>query len=106
MGKVSTVISWLLLTGGAVSAQTARLQEERLLPQWLTGIIAVTVFLFLVFVAFLVNKAWCDKSRRSAGDSVKDADFATSNGAAYDRRVDAARMLLGAEGRKTRLKFL
>uniref|UniRef100_A0A8K9UZ67 Uncharacterized protein n=1 Tax=Oncorhynchus mykiss TaxID=8022 RepID=A0A8K9UZ67_ONCMY len=31
---------------------------DRTLPQWLTGIIAVVVFLFLIFVAFLVNKAW------------------------------------------------
>lgn len=36
---------------------------EQGLPNWLTGIIAVAVFLFLAFVAFLVNKAWCEDSR-------------------------------------------
>lgn len=43
-----------------------RTQAERALPQWLTGLIAVTGFLFLTFVAFLVNRAWCGKSRSVA----------------------------------------
>uniref|UniRef100_A0A3Q0RCU9 Uncharacterized protein n=1 Tax=Amphilophus citrinellus TaxID=61819 RepID=A0A3Q0RCU9_AMPCI len=43
----------LLLAVGAVTAQT------RPLPQWLTGIIAISGFLFLAFVAILVKKAWC-----------------------------------------------
>lgn len=43
----------------------AQTQNERLLPQWLTGIIAVSIFLFLVFVGVLVNKAWCEESSRS-----------------------------------------
>uniref|UniRef100_A0A665VJ65 Uncharacterized protein n=1 Tax=Echeneis naucrates TaxID=173247 RepID=A0A665VJ65_ECHNA len=34
--------------------------SERVLPQWLTGIIAVVGFLFLAFVIFLVKKAWCE----------------------------------------------
>lgn len=33
---------------------------ERALPNWLTGIISVVVFLCVVFIAFLVNKVWCD----------------------------------------------
>jgi len=33
------------------------------LPNWLTGIIAVGVFLFLIFIAFLVNKAWFETPR-------------------------------------------
>lgn len=37
----------------------------RALPQWLTGIIAVSGFLFLTFVFFLVKNAWCDNSSRS-----------------------------------------
>lgn len=36
-----------------------------MLPQWLTGIIAISIFLFLAFVTFLVNRAWCGKSSRS-----------------------------------------
>ena len=43
--------------------------KERLLPQWLTGIIAVVIFLFLAFVTFLVNKAWCRSSSRSVTGS-------------------------------------
>lgn len=38
-------------------------QGERALPQWLTGLVAVTGFLFLTFIAFLVNRAWCGTSR-------------------------------------------
>uniref|UniRef100_A0A3B4VEI2 PDZK1-interacting protein 1-like n=1 Tax=Seriola dumerili TaxID=41447 RepID=A0A3B4VEI2_SERDU len=63
MGKPSAVISCLLLIAGAVTAQTGI--NERLLPQWLTGIIAVAAFLFLTFVSFLVKKAWCEESSRS-----------------------------------------
>lgn len=44
---------------------SAHTETERVLPQWLTGIIAVSIFLFLVFVTFLVNRAWCGKSSRS-----------------------------------------
>lgn len=44
---------------------SAHAETERVLPQWLTGIIAVSIFLFLVFVTFLVNRAWCGKSKRS-----------------------------------------
>lgn len=39
---------------------------ERALPQWLTGIIAVAGFLFLGFIVFLVNKAWCGGQKRDA----------------------------------------
>uniref|UniRef100_A0A672Q476 Uncharacterized protein n=1 Tax=Sinocyclocheilus grahami TaxID=75366 RepID=A0A672Q476_SINGR len=34
--------------------------SEQALPNWFTGIIAIAVFLFLIFVVFLVNKAWCE----------------------------------------------
>ncbi|KAF7650063.1 hypothetical protein LDENG_00131740 [Lucifuga dentata] len=82
MGRICAVISCVLLTVGAATAQTAQQQNERLLPQWLTGIIAVTVFLFLAFVAFLVNKAWCANSRSPAVESEKDGAYGmTSNNA-------------------------
>uniref|UniRef100_A0A8C5QYS1 Uncharacterized protein n=1 Tax=Leptobrachium leishanense TaxID=445787 RepID=A0A8C5QYS1_9ANUR len=32
--------------------------NARTIPQWLTGLIAVTVFLFLVFAAYMVNRVW------------------------------------------------
>lgn len=38
-------------------------REQWVLKPWMTGIMAVTVFLFLVFVVFLVKKAWCGHSR-------------------------------------------
>lgn len=44
---------------------SAHTETERVLPQWLTGIIAVSIFLFLAFVTFLVNRAWCRESSRS-----------------------------------------
>ncbi|XP_078527700.1 PDZK1-interacting protein 1 [Lissotriton helveticus] len=35
----------------------------RTFPQWLTGIIAVSVFLFLVLIVFVINRIWCGKSQ-------------------------------------------
>ncbi|KAM8874856.1 PDZK1-interacting protein 1 isoform 2-T2 [Spinachia spinachia] len=65
MGKLYAVISCLLLSVAAVTAQGVQTKmDERVLPQWLTGIIAVSGFLFLAFVGFLVKKAWCEKPRR------------------------------------------
>uniref|UniRef100_A0A8D3DIE1 Uncharacterized protein n=1 Tax=Scophthalmus maximus TaxID=52904 RepID=A0A8D3DIE1_SCOMX len=37
--------------------------SDRLLPQWLTGVIALSCFLFLTFVGVLVKKAWCGESK-------------------------------------------
>uniref|UniRef100_G3NFS0 Uncharacterized protein n=1 Tax=Gasterosteus aculeatus TaxID=69293 RepID=G3NFS0_GASAC len=54
---------WYLLKNQLVAAQAK--MQERALPQWLTGIIAVSGFLFLAFVGFLVKKAWCEEPRRS-----------------------------------------
>ncbi|XP_060933801.1 PDZK1-interacting protein 1 [Limanda limanda] len=85
MDKVSQMISCLLLIVGAATAQTdQKLSAERLLPQWLTGIIAVAAFLFLAFVALLVKKAWFERSRgtRSEGES----DLVLTNGDTWDPR--------------------
>ncbi|XP_070765739.1 PDZK1-interacting protein 1 [Enoplosus armatus] len=82
MGKLCAVISCLMLTVGAVAAQPAPTRAaERLLPQWLTGIIAVSAFLFLCFVCFLVKKAWCEgPSRRKATvESLRENDFVMTN---------------------------
>ncbi|KAF3690512.1 Proximal tubules-expressed gene protein [Channa argus] len=96
MEKVSAMISCWLLIVGVVTAQTAQTPiSERLLPQWLTGIIAVTSFLFLTFVGFLVKKAWCEESSRSRGDKTEDSgtnnDFAMSNGNTYEICLDMVR---------------
>ncbi|XP_028258997.1 small integral membrane protein 24 [Parambassis ranga] len=65
MENLSALTSCLLLAVGVVMAQSALPQtSERLLPQWLTGLIAVSGFLFLAFVSFLVKKAWCEQSSR------------------------------------------
>uniref|UniRef100_A0A8C4SCI0 Uncharacterized protein n=1 Tax=Erpetoichthys calabaricus TaxID=27687 RepID=A0A8C4SCI0_ERPCA len=37
-----------------------KVSAQRAIPPWLTGIIAVVVFLFLVFIVFIVNKMWCE----------------------------------------------
>ncbi|XP_075997709.1 PDZK1-interacting protein 1 [Genypterus blacodes] len=91
MGTFATVISCLLLSIGVVTAQTAR-DTQRALPQWLTGIIAVVAFLFLAFVAILVNKAWCGESRASfRGDAGKESDYTTTKDAACDSSLEMVR---------------
>uniref|UniRef100_A0A4W6DQ80 PDZK1 interacting protein 1 n=1 Tax=Lates calcarifer TaxID=8187 RepID=A0A4W6DQ80_LATCA len=95
MGKLSALISCLLLTVGAVMAQTAQTQvSERLLPQWLTGLIAVSGFLFLTFVGFLVKKAWCEESSRGmtiVESTVRENEFAMTNGNTYETTLDMVR---------------
>ncbi|XP_024114578.1 PDZK1-interacting protein 1 isoform X1 [Oryzias melastigma] len=72
MGPLLVLVSSLLLVVGSVGAQTGLRANERLLPQWLTGIIAVSGFLLLAFIAFVVKKLWCEKSssrRKNSRDS-------------------------------------
>ncbi|XP_035031935.1 PDZK1-interacting protein 1 [Hippoglossus stenolepis] len=93
MDKVSQMISCLLLIVGAVTAETVsdqNLSAERLLPQWLVGIIAVAVFLFLSFVALLVKKAWCEESNRRT-KSERESDLVLTNGNTYDTSLDTVR---------------
>ncbi|MCJ8737690.1 hypothetical protein PDJAM_G00027040 [Pangasius djambal] len=78
MGKAVRVLCCLLLMLGVVTAQAGGV--ERALPNWLTGIIAVAVFLFLVFIAFLVNKAWCEDSSQEENVSVTANEYAMTNG--------------------------
>ncbi|XP_022525346.2 PDZK1-interacting protein 1 [Astyanax mexicanus] len=84
MGKSVVVLLWLLVILETASAQAEK--AERALPNWLTGIIAVAVFLFLVFIAFLVNKAWCET--RSDSQEVKTEvtsnEYSMSNGTNLD----------------------
>ncbi|XP_070688801.1 PDZK1-interacting protein 1 [Pempheris klunzingeri] len=87
MGKLCAVTSCLLLAVGAVTAQTAQNQSERLLPQWLTGIIAVVGFLFLTFVGFLVKKAWCEEPSRRK-ETVRENDFIETNDNNYETSLD------------------
>ncbi|XP_034564259.1 PDZK1-interacting protein 1 isoform X2 [Notolabrus celidotus] len=96
MERLSALISCLLLTVGASSAQTDFVKPvERLLPQWLTGLIAVVGFLFLTFVLFLVNRAWCDKSDRStSAEAVIENDIMTEENT-YETSMDLVRRKSG-----------
>ncbi|KAM8744928.1 PDZK1-interacting protein 1 [Acanthopagrus schlegelii] len=93
MEKLSAVITCVLLTATAVTAQAGQSEaSDRPLPQWLTGIIAVSGFLFLAFVSILVKKAWCDSSREHVSvDSDKQKEFVMTNGDAYDSQLSAVR---------------
>ncbi|CAM4656988.1 unnamed protein product [Leuciscus chuanchicus] len=87
MGKPVAVLHWLLLTLGLAAAQAEK--AEQTLPNWLTGIIAVAVFLFLIFIAFLVNKAWCETPSKS--EAVVPNEYAMTNGSTYETSLDAVR---------------
>ncbi|KAG7277520.1 hypothetical protein CRUP_030682 [Coryphaenoides rupestris] len=69
--------------------------QQRLLPQWLTGLLAVAGFLFLSFVAFLVNKAWLvpsdDPEMAGRNEGKKEGDFSSSNGGQYNTILDRVR---------------
>lgn len=84
MGKSVVVLIWLLVLLETASAQAEN--AERALPNWLTGIIAVAVFLFLVFIAFLVNKAWCEtpSDSQEVKTEVTSNEYSMSNGTNLD----------------------
>ncbi|KAG1945768.1 PDZK1-interacting protein 1 [Pimephales promelas] len=88
MGKRVAVLHWLMLTLGLAAAQAEKAAET--LPNWLTGIIAVGVFLFLIFIAFLVNKAWFETPSKS--EAVIPNEYARTNGSStYESSLDAIR---------------
>ncbi|KAM9762641.1 PDZK1-interacting protein 1 [Menidia menidia] len=91
MGKLSVLLSRLLLLGGAMAQTALPGSGQRLLPQWLTGIIAVVCFLLLTFIAFLVKKVWCEdpSRRRGSAESVKENEYATRD--PYDTQLEAMR---------------
>ncbi|CAI9537115.1 unnamed protein product [Staurois parvus] len=57
------LIFLLLFSLGHVSCQSGGNQEVRKIPQWGTGLIAVTVFLFLVLVVYVANIFWNKRSK-------------------------------------------
>ncbi|XP_062280946.1 PDZK1-interacting protein 1 isoform X1 [Scomber scombrus] len=92
MGKLSAVIFCVLLSVGTATAQTVPV--ERVLPQWLTGLIAVSCFLFLSFVTLLAKKAWCDETSRSVGaaeETVEEVEIGRANSNVYDTRLSTFR---------------
>ncbi|XP_072275700.1 PDZK1-interacting protein 1 [Pyxicephalus adspersus] len=52
----------LLISLGQVSCQSGVNKVARAIPQWGTGLIAVTVFLFLVLVFYVANRVWNKRS--------------------------------------------
>ncbi|XP_053325491.1 PDZK1-interacting protein 1 [Spea bombifrons] len=86
---------FFLVTLGQVCCQPdQRSANLRKFPQWLTGLIAVAVFLFLVLVVYVANRVW---NRRT--QDIKDPDMAmkstdedvTSNGTYHQYRVHDVR---------------
>ncbi|XP_037837271.1 PDZK1-interacting protein 1 isoform X2 [Kryptolebias marmoratus] len=91
MGKGSAQTFCSLLLIGTVTAQTALTpSSERLLPQWLTGLIAVSSFLLLTFIGFVVKRMWCEKSSRIPSvESVRENQYVERN--PYDTKLDVLR---------------
>ncbi|XP_041064694.1 PDZK1-interacting protein 1 [Carcharodon carcharias] len=57
-------------------------QSSRGFQPWLTGIIAVVVFLCVCFIGFIMNKLWCKNSEESNQPEppATEADYANING--------------------------
>ncbi|KAK1165147.1 PDZK1-interacting protein 1-like [Acipenser oxyrinchus oxyrinchus] len=90
MQKISVALLCLLF--GAAVAQHGKTSPQRVLQPWLTGIIAVVVFLFVVFIAFLVNKVWCEeRSEEADPQHVKVHDYVMTNGSNSEPVLDAVR---------------
>ncbi|XP_016518740.1 PDZK1-interacting protein 1 isoform X1 [Poecilia formosa] len=95
MGRTELTSCVLVLVGAAAAQTDQAGQSERLLPQWLTGIVAVCSFLLLTFIAALVKKVWCESSSRS---SSVDAAFAETN--PYESNLDGLRPRSSLESEK------
>ncbi|CAN9506527.1 unnamed protein product [Ophioblennius macclurei] len=104
-GNISALICCLLLSA---TAEVCEAQTERIFPQWLSGIIAVTCFLLVVFISFLLKNIWCDspdtRKQSLESDVVQDdpskqdlEDFRSkrlgddSNSELYDMSLDVLR---------------
>ncbi|XP_067846362.1 PDZK1-interacting protein 1 isoform X1 [Heptranchias perlo] len=73
-----------LLKGTVLGAPIGESKEQssRGLQPWLTGIIAVVVFLCLCFIGFIVNKIWCKDSGESnhPESPATEVEYANING--------------------------
>ncbi|XP_048832428.1 PDZK1-interacting protein 1 [Brienomyrus brachyistius] len=89
MMKATTAVPLLLLLlQGRATAQEDR--EQRVLKPWMTGIMAVTVFLFLVFVVFLVKKAWCGDSSNEE-EAAQGKDYSRTNDSMCNTNLNMVR---------------
>ncbi|XP_013883630.1 PDZK1-interacting protein 1 [Austrofundulus limnaeus] len=92
MENRSVLILCLLLLIGAVMGQSAPPRSsERLMPQWLTGIIAVSSFLLIVFIGFVVKKMWCEKSSGMKQNQESMRSNVHEDGNVYDTNMDSLR---------------
>ncbi|KAE8610094.1 hypothetical protein XENTR_v10012014 [Xenopus tropicalis] len=78
----------ILFSLGQVSAQHVHNNVGRRFPQWLTGLIAMTVFLFLVLVVYVAKMLW--KKRSQQGTNMKDFEEVVANGTGgcYETRIE------------------
>ncbi|XP_015211382.1 PDZK1-interacting protein 1 [Lepisosteus oculatus] len=92
MQRIVFMLLWILHISGPVAAQQEKVQ--RALPPWLTGIIAVVVFLSLVFISFIVNKVWCqDSGQEGALEQTKVNEYTMTNGTNHDLRLVSVRSI-------------
>ncbi|XP_028668314.1 PDZK1-interacting protein 1 [Erpetoichthys calabaricus] len=84
---VATLLLLLAFFVRTAVAQTDKVSAQRAIPPWLTGIIAVVVFLFLVFIVFIVNKMWCEGTsveEPAESNQGKPPDGAIQNGTSLE----------------------
>ncbi|KAM8929969.1 PDZK1-interacting protein 1 [Pelodytes ibericus] len=83
MRSLKQVFVFLLALGLVCCQNDKNSPLGRTFPQWLTGLIAVTVFLFLVLVAYMVNRVWNKKTQDVQQDTTMnsiDSEDVLSNG--------------------------
>ncbi|NP_001091905.1 proximal tubules-expressed gene protein precursor [Xenopus laevis] len=68
----------ILISLGQVYSQQVHHNAGRKFPQWLTGLIAMTVFLFLVLVVYVAKMFWDKRSQESI--NMKDIEEVVANG--------------------------
>ncbi|XP_063795672.1 proximal tubules-expressed gene protein-like isoform X4 [Pseudophryne corroboree] len=69
----------ILVSVGQITCQSGN-KQNRTIPQWGTGLIAVAVFLFLVFAFYMANKIWNRPSKGPIEKSTVFDEVAVPNG--------------------------
>ncbi|XP_069491494.1 PDZK1-interacting protein 1 [Ambystoma mexicanum] len=79
MAAFQLVLCLILTTLGPVGCQGDPSARARKFPQWLTGIIAVSVFLFLVLIVFVINRIWCERNQGNDLQMVTERKITENN---------------------------
>ncbi|XP_018113879.1 proximal tubules-expressed gene protein-like [Xenopus laevis] len=81
----------ILISLGQVYSQQVHHNTGRRFPQWLTGLIAMTVFLFLVLVVFVAKRLWNKRTQEKT--NMKDFEEVVANGTSesYEARKENIR---------------